>query len=161
MPLNEGLEFTSAASNEVQRAFTMRPPVVKILLPAGTRLYKWTEYPLFTGKGITPWWSPVDSIVLPDGTLMEGFRVYQERAERLEVTHREFSRIRSAVTRQWNTMSRLLWIELTEAVYGFAGSVFGQLEDQGVDNVFLIGGSYQLWIPNLTAAHVREIPALG
>lgn len=57
-------------------------------------------------------------------------------------------------------MTKPLVIELLKTVWGFAGKTSGQLEDEDVGNVYLIGGAYQLWIPNLTISHVKQIAAL-
>ncbi len=159
MILNESLKFETAADATVKRAFIGGKPEAKVRIESGTKLYKWTSHGLLTAKGISPWWSFVESRALPCGNRTAGFRAMEERAKRLGQPPRDFARVRFAVTRQWNEMSRLLLIHLTADVYGFVGKTFGQLEDQNVDNVFLIGGDYQLWIPGLTTAHVHEIPA--
>jgi hypothetical protein len=36
----------------------------------------------------------------------------------------------------------------------------GQLEDDRVSNVFLIGGEYQVWVPGLVANDIRRISLL-
>ena len=40
------------------------------------------------------------------------------------------------------------------------GKASGQLEDQDEPNVFLIGGNYQVWLPNLTMQYVKQVSAL-
>jgi protein-L-isoaspartate O-methyltransferase len=53
MSLNEKMEFSSV-SDEVKRAFLETPD--KIFLKPGTKLYKYTDYPLIDEKGeITAW----------------------------------------------------------------------------------------------------------
>ena len=101
---------------------------------------------------------------LPSGFVADGFRTSEIMAGRLGVTHRQYQRVRSAVSENFNNnLQNLLLIELLDNVWGFAGTTSGQPEfkDPALANVFLIGGKGQLWIPNLMAAHVRRIPALG
>lgn len=160
MTLNESLRFEDA-DGTVKRAF-LRPPE-KIKISARKQLYKWTNRPLIGGWGITPWWSFVESTRLPSGALAEGFRVAEERALRLGKPHREFARARAAISDQFNnSMSDLLVIVLNEPVWGFAGQASGQPEfkDEQVDlrNVILIGGAWQVWVPNLTLKHVTALP---
>ena len=56
-------------------------------------------------------------------------------------------------------MNKPLKIGLNASLFGFVGKAAGQpaFEDPELDNVYLIGGSYQLWIPNLEPRHVREL----
>jgi len=161
MALNEDLVFTSAPAY-VRSAFIGIPE--KALLGRGTKLYKWTDYPLHGQDGITPWWSFVIQTRLPGGFVAEGFRTSEQRAHRLGVTHREYQRVRSAVSENFNNnLQNLLLIELREDVWGFAGQTRGQPEfkDPALANVFLIGGKGQLWIPNLTRMQVLKIESLG
>ena len=44
--------------------------------------------------------------------------------------------------------------------WGFIGRTSGKLEDEKTDNVYLISRAYQVYIPNLTVAYVRQITAL-
>ncbi|HEY4360985.1 MAG TPA: hypothetical protein VGN17_08450 [Bryobacteraceae bacterium] len=155
MILNESLEFDSIADVRVRRAFIGGRPEVKVRLDTGTKLYKWTSHGLVVP--VTPWWSFVDSQILSNGSRVAGFREVEERAKRLGRAPRDFARVRSAVTKQWNGMNRLVWIQLRTPAYGFAGKALGQKEDETVENVYLIGGEYQLWIPNLTLQHVHKV----
>ena len=87
----------------------------------------------------------------------------EERAARLGKPHREFARARAAISDQFdNSMSDLLVVTLHEAVWGFAGQASGQPEfrDDQVElrHVILIGGAWQVWIPNLTSRHVTALP---
>ena len=161
MALNESLNFASA-SGDVKEAFLGVPD--KVYLRPGTKLYKWTEYPLEGGDSITPWWSYVIQTTLPSGRVAEGFRTSEERALRLGVHHREYQKAREAVSGKFrNSLENLLLIELTAEVWGFAGPAAGQpkFENPNLANVYLIGGKCQLWIPSLTMAHLHEIPAVG
>ena len=163
MVLNETFRFEAAAPT-VKRAFLRTPE--KIQLRARAQLYKWTNRPLLGPTGITPWWSFVESTRLPSGALAEGFRVAEERAARLGKPHREFARARAAISDQFdNSMSDLLVVTLNEPVWGFAGQASGQPEfrDDQADlrHVILIGGAWQVWIPNLTSRHVTALPVRG
>jgi hypothetical protein len=163
MILNEGFRFDGVDAT-VKRAF-LRPPE-KLLLATRTHLYKWTDSPLNQGGQISPWWSFVETTQLPSGVIADGFRVSEERANRLKRTHREFARSRAAISGQFNNrLSKLVLIELSVQVWGFAGQASGQPEfarDQPeLGNVFLIGGAYQVWIPGLTLTHAKSIPAMG
>src|SRR5215831_7969770 len=163
MILNEGLRFDTVDAS-VRRAF-LRPPE-KLQLSARTHLYKWTDGPLNQGGRISPWWSFVETTLLPSGAMADGFRVSEERAKRIGRTHRELARSRAAISGQFNNrLSNLLVIELSVRVWCFAGQASGQPEfarDQPeLSNVFLIGGAYQVWVPGLTPMQVKSIPALG
>jgi hypothetical protein len=163
MILNEDLRF-DAVDASVRRAF-LRPPE-KLLLATRSHLYKWTDAPLNQGGRISPWWSFVETTQLPSGVVADGFRVSEERAQRIGRTHREFARSRAAISGQFNNrLSQLLVIELSVAVWAFAGQASGQPEfarnQPELANVFLIGGAYQVWIPGLTPIHVKSIPPQG
>ncbi|HEY6337179.1 MAG TPA: hypothetical protein VIW68_01675 [Candidatus Sulfotelmatobacter sp.] len=157
--LNESKDFTTIATVEVRRAF-LSAPESKELLKAHTRLYKWTQHPLVGEYGITPWWSVVDALKLKTGTTVPSLQTLHEWCSRLGVDEREYARVRSAVTEQWNTMSKPLFIELTQPVWAWIGKVSGQKKNTADPQVFLIGGNYQLWLPNLTIQHVKQIAAL-
>lgn len=152
MPLlNEEIDFQKVAP-AVQGAFIGRM-AEKRLLAAGTKLYKHTSYSLFGNGGqISPWWSSV----VPLSPADPGLAGSRTRAGNLGVTDVDFARARTAVTRQWNEMGRILQVRLTQPVYGFIGRCSGQRLDENISNVVLIGGAHQLWIPNLTLADVTE-----
>lgn len=161
MALNDNLAF-STAPTDVRSSFIGTPD--KVLLRRGTKLYKWTDHDLVGPRGITPWWSYVEQTALPSGFVAEGFRTSEIRARRLGVAHRQYQKVRSAVSETFNNNLRnLLLIELLDYICGFAGRTSGQPEfkDPALANVFLIGGKGQLWIPNLTSRHIRPIPAVG
>jgi len=61
--------------------------------------------------------------------MADGFRVTEERAARLGRTHREFAKVRAAISDQFqNSISNLLVIQLNQAVWGFVGQASGQRE---------------------------------
>ena len=105
MTLNESLRFADVDST-VKRAFLRAPE--KVLLGAQVRLHKWTNRPLLGGVGITPSWSFVESARLPSGAIAEGFSVAEERSARLGRTHRDYAKVRAAVSGQFrNSMTDL------------------------------------------------------
>ncbi len=162
MTLNDALRFEDAPAT-VKGAFLRTPE--KIQVNAGRQLYKWTTYQLLK-EPITPWWSFVESTRLPSGAMAEGFRVAEERARRIGRSHREFARARAAISDRFdNSMSDLLVVTLTEPVWAFAGQASGQPEFKADEaerrHVFLIGGAWQLWVPNLTLRHVTALPVRG
>jgi hypothetical protein len=161
MILNENFALSSMPAI-ARSAFIGIPE--RVSLKRGTKLYKWTDYDLFGPQGVTPWWSYVEQTVLPNGLIAEGFRTSEVRARRLGVTYRQYQKVRSAVSENFNNnLGKLLRIELLEDIWGFAGRTSGQPEfkDPALANVFLIGGKGQLWVPNLTERHIRPIPAVG
>jgi hypothetical protein len=162
MSLNESLSFAGTPT-EARKAFLGIPD--KVFLSPGTRLYKWTDYPLIGSEGnITPWWSYVVKTTLPSGIVAEGFRASEDAAHRLGVSHRAYQKVRGAVSNKFNNnLEHLLLIELKIGGWGFAGRTSGQPEfkNPSLANVYLIGGKGQLWIPNLTSLHVREILSVG
>lgn len=147
--LNESLEF-SALPPDVQSAFIGRC-ARKVLLPAGARLFKFTSHPLYGPRGITPWWSAVDGFDHQDGGLDDVL----QRSAGLGVDVSQFARARSAVTKQWNSMSGLLVAELIAPVYGFVGRCAAQPMDEAYGSkVVWIGGAWQACIPNLTSQEI-------
>jgi hypothetical protein len=164
MILNADFRFENASAN-VKRAF-LRPPE-KLLLAARKKLYRWTDNPLIDDeREISPWWSFVETTQLPRGAIADGFWVSEERAKRIGRTHREFARSRVAISKEFNNrLTNLLLIELCESVWGFAGQASGQPEfarnQPELANVFLIGGAYQVWVPNLTQRYAKSIKVRG
>jgi hypothetical protein len=158
--LNETSSFDSIATPTARRAFTGGSPESKELLPAGTKLYKWTQHALAGPRGITPWWSLVNSLQLQTGTVAPALRDTQTWAERIGKNDRDYARVRSAVTQQWNRMDKPLFAELVQPVWAWVGKASGQLEDENEPKVYLIGGNYQVWAPNLTIQHIKQIAAL-
>ena len=156
--LNENLEFATAPQ-DVKDAFIGK--VDKLPMNAGTKFFKRTGFPLVGPKGITAWWSFVETTKLPSGIVADGLRQSEELAHRVGASHRDYQRVRAAVSERFgNSMRHLLIAELSVGVWGFAGKASGQKEfnDPELRNVYLIGGAVQVWIPNLTISHIHEIP---
>lgn len=158
--LNETKDFASISTLDDRRAFLAGRPESKELLNTETKLYKWTQHPLIGRRGITPWWSLVDSLKLKTGTTVPSLEKIHEWCSNIGVHEREYARALSAVTEQWNTMSKPLFIELIQPVWAWIGKVSGQKKDQNDAKIFFIGGNYQVWLPNLTAQHLKQIAAL-
>jgi hypothetical protein len=160
MLLNESLDFSSAPLH-VKQAFLGAPE--KLCLNPGTKLYKWTDYPLFGPHGVTEWWGFVIQRTLPSGLVAEGFRTTEKLAARVGTSHQNYQLARMAVSEKFNNkMEHLLVTELILGCWAFAGKTKGQQEfkDPTLSNVYLIGGKCQLWIPNLGHSHIRQIPAV-
>jgi hypothetical protein len=116
--LNENLD-TETIDPTVRRAFLYRPE--KLLLKPPIRIYRWSSRRLSAAQGISPWWSFFESIRLPSGALVDGFRVSEERARRVGRTHREFARARAAISAGFgNTMTELIVVQLLKEVWGLA-----------------------------------------
>ena len=149
-------EFNQIADAQVKRAFLGKGPDCVILLPPGTKLYKWSKS-MLGRNGISPWWLLLESRMLPNGKRFDGLKERQEYAKRLSVSDKDFHRVRAGVTRQWNPMTRPIAIQLDNPAWAYVGKAAGQLEDNDMADVYFIAGDYQLWIPGLKAVDVRQI----
>ena len=54
-------------------------------------------------------------------------------------------------------MTNAVAIELVTGAWGYIGKASGQLKNEQVPNVYLIGGEYQVWVPGLVANDIRQI----
>lgn len=150
-------DFTSIADPNTKNAFLFGRPEVVAWLGPGTKLFKWTQS-ITTPRGISPWWQFLESRRLANGQTVSGLSQLQEYAARLGVHDRDYARARAAVTQQWNKMTTAVAIELVSGAWGYIGKASGQLQDQNVPGVFLIGGEYQVWVPGLTESDIRRVP---
>lgn len=142
----------ASAPPDVRAAFS-RGGATRVFLDIGHKLYKFTEYPLYKSDGtVTPWWSSVEPLDDDD----PGLAGSRRRAAGLGVSDADFARARSAVTKQWNSMSGLLVARMLVPAFALYGRCRHQPADQspGMGNVVLIGGAWQLWVPNLTRKDV-------
>ena len=144
MAVNEGRSWTevggivtdASTGGKVRDAF-YGGHAEKVLLGAGTILYKFNEYPsLVAGdeakamgtdprsavgaayftQTLSPWWSPY----LPyrhDA----GWEQRKKLAVQLGVSIRELGRVTAAIKENWNSLRYLLVIELKTPAYGFFG----------------------------------------
>ncbi len=163
--LNASLHFLGLTQEE-QQSFYPSPPPILWKFETGFRLYKWTDYLMINPKTgrITSYWSPWYGFKIGDREI-PGFKELRMRYRNIDGgvgRPQEFARARNAVTEQWNGMSSILHAELVRPVWGFVGLSGGQRayndrkQPSVRDNVFFIGGDYQLCIPNLTPAHIKK-----
>jgi hypothetical protein len=164
VPHNETYDFVRQAPKSHQEAFTGRFGTHRVLVRAGVELYKLSEFPLVYKGRISPWWNFLHptNVQLPDGrpVLAPGWEESRARAKALGVSDVEFGRARSAVTKQWNTMSSVLRVRLNTDAYGWFGRNSGMPLDADADEpkkVMLIGGAYQIYIPGLTAMMMTKL----
>lgn len=168
--LNLGLSFTSLHP-KLQECFLPAPVPTLVRFGKEDCVYKWTEYPLMsvdpaTGqKRVTPWWSNWSDLKIGH-TLIPGYAQLRRRYRNVDGSvgrPQEFARARSAVQVQWNQMSGLLKARFKKPVWGFVGRAASQrlYEDQKhpnvLQNVVLIGGDYQLCIPNLSGEWIEKL----
>ena len=154
MTLNSQLNFGDVPG-DVKLAF-VGGAAKRIKLTANTRLYKFTEYPLFgDDDAVTAWWSSVTPLN-PDDT---GLEILLERAARVGVDPSTFARARNAVTKEWNAMGQLRLARLKVPVWGFVGTVRHQPVEKKPEKkkVVFIGGAVQLWIPNLSSTTIGQV----
>lgn len=156
---NHGLSFHELPEG-VQSAFLGTPE--KRPLPAGFQLYKFTERSPFDGPAggfVSPWWSSVE----PLGPSDPGFEGMLRRATASRSDPEEYARARAAVKLDWNDMSMLVRIRLLLPAFGFVGRCRHQRLSDEIDaasgrlrheNVYLIGGAWQIYLPNLTTSDV-------
>jgi len=159
MPPTRPPDFAAIANSETQSAFVGGHPETVEWLDPGTKLFKWTQS-IATPRGISPWWQFLESRRLSHSAICPGVRELQEYAARLGVHDRDYARTRAAVTEQWNRMTNAVAVELITGAWGYIGKAAGQLKNNTIGNVFLIGGEYQVWVPNLTANDIRRISLL-
>jgi hypothetical protein len=148
--------FAAVADGESKGAYLFGHPEVVEWLSPGTKLFKWTQS-ITTSRGVSPWWQFVEARRLATGATCPGIRELREYAARLGVHDRDYTRVRAAVTEQWNKMTHLVAIELVRGSWGYVGKASGQLEDNSTPGVYWIGGEYQVWIPGLLANDIRRI----
>lgn len=137
-----------AMPREHKAAFLKAP--AKIELPQGTRVFRLAAGPLPPGVAVSPWWSLVESMDLPNGEVFDGFWVSARRAHRIHKPIRDYLRARTAISDRFNNpMTHLIVAALKQPTWCFAGKAAGQPEFRDEDDVILIGGAHQLWIPKL------------
>jgi hypothetical protein len=174
--LNELLVFVHEPA-DVQGAFVGKA-AHRTLLPAGLELYKFTGYdvvPNRAGAYYSPWWAAVQPLAGSSDPGLDG-HVAAARAAGLPML--TYARETFAVMLGWNALgvlqsglAKVVRIRLTQSVYGFGGlcqrmretvppqRIVGQLNvhQSPLKPPTFMGGAYQLYIPNLTAAHVQAI----
>jgi len=164
--LNAGLSF-QALSQSQQDSFRPSPTPLLVKLEAGQCVYKWTQYTqLVSPKGsITEYWFPWDNIDIGSQHIPGFVELRTRHANRDGSVGRpqQFARALGAVTEQWNDMSSLIKAQFLKRVWGFVGITSGQRKfndpkhPKEQDNIFWIGGAYQLVIPNLTTEWIKKL----
>lgn len=160
--LNETMTWADVPIAD-QQSFTRSPAPKLQRLTAGTELYKLTEFPLLGAPNsrITAYWSGVKPLHPNDpglaGTLMRVSRTVGGGTPKSHL--QDFSRARAAVSRHWNAMDKVLRVRLTQSAWGWIGRVGAQrIDDQPANpNVVFIGGAWQVFLPNLTPAHLVQV----
>jgi len=135
----------------------------KILLEPGTRLCKLTEFDLYPGGNVSPWWA-LDQPGVGDDP---GFTAVLESARRSGRPLAEFLRDAYAVMFEWNGLFiaqngllRVQRIKLVKPVYAFHGPVAKvpgkrpPMVSPANDQQYFPGGAFQVMIPGLTSAHM-------
>jgi hypothetical protein len=153
--LNESISIADIDTG-IKNAFVCGR-MTRRLLPAGTELYKFTDRTIsLSSERISPWWSAVEPIA-PGDTGLEELCI---RSQRLNVLPKDFARARSAVTKQWNSLSQLVLIHLSIPVFCFVGRCSAQKIDNEaahLRNVVYIGGAWQIYLPNLNRNHLQVL----
>ena len=174
--LNETFDFGRDAPAGVQAAFENKT-AKRNLFPAGSELYKFTEFDMFQpdrqgnraqGTTVSPWWCSVLPLC-PDDLGFDGLIAAARKAGKSTL---EFAREWLAVKFSWNALAssqlglaKVQRIRLNKPVYGFYGKVQRQANDRvPLSNpgraggpAALMGGGVQIWIPNMTAAYFLQI----
>lgn len=160
----------ASMSEDDSKAFTDKFGMHPVRLTAGTQLYKYSgPYP-FDEKTHhwSPWWNARSGT---QHTLADGRKIaWSGLSERLtKAMTGNFSevrqaRIRSAVKYNWNTMANLFIATLNaEVAWAWFGQCRGQRisdeQNPGYQNLYLIGGDYQYFIPGLQRHEIRILSA--
>jgi hypothetical protein len=174
MILNQNLDWSQVAlldEGRVGAAFQLAfGAPTKELLPPGMSIYKFNGYRTVTRHDppqktddMSPWWSPTKPFKHDPG--LDEKRRFARMAG---VTLREYGRITSAVSEDWNSLAYVLEIKLSDPVYAWFGGFKSQprvqnptspnrrdarVEARGIGSR-LAGGATQFYIPNLKYAHV-------
>jgi len=164
--LNRGLSF-SALTKEQQVSFHPSPVPVLIKFEAGNCVYKWSDYgTLVNPKGkISEYWFSWKSLKVVDREI-DGFKEFRMRHHNRGGgvgRPQQAARALGAVTEQWNGMNAILKAQFLRPVWGFVGRIAAQrkLDDPKhpgeQENVYFIGGAYQVVIPNLTMEFIKKL----
>lgn len=91
-------------------------PGKKVKLPAGFRLYKFTQGEISSPYGVTPWWSPVKAYEWDPGLAAR-----LHLADHLGTDAVDLTRVVAAVRTNWNLLTFLLTSVLLKDLYCFWG----------------------------------------
>lgn len=175
--LNEGFIFRRHAPLDVRNAFHRHSAKRPLFLPSHA-FYKFSELDLFrgddlgkrcVGQPISPWWCSVSPLTGTADDVLDGLI---SQARRWGIPVAELARVKLAIKREFNRpycpglpLARVLRIRLIKPVYGFYGRATSQQDDSiplahPPPRPRLLGGGYQVWIPNLTAEHFQSMRIL-
>lgn len=145
---------------DVKSAFLNRRYRV-VTVPRGTTLWKFTGYPINPNR-YSPWWCTMDEFQENRVTLKDTLR----EALMNDVSFQTYVRLGAAVRYDWNELTRIRVIQLTEDAKGLWGQFAPQpkisagatqvqqaglqLESPHIPNMVGGLGAWQLWIPNLS-----------
>ena len=149
--LNDSLAFPNLSPS--QRAAFKDGRAIKYYFGPDTEFFKYTQLPVFgPSKFASPWWAAVRPGVVPD----QGLPGLLNWSQRQNISPQAIIRARAAVTWEWNTLAHLAIVRLTCPAYGLVGHCRQQKYDLNPQNsnVSWIGGGWQVYLPNLTAADV-------
>jgi hypothetical protein len=175
MALNEDLDWSKVGeietgSGKVRDAFQLIfGDPTKDLLQPGMKLYKFNSYNTVSNGAVTdstpmsPWWTASESYK-HDAGLVQKLKI----AEANGVSAREWGRLTSVIKEDWNSMSWLFEMELSESVYGWFGGFKGMdrigsgasKRDSALEKGYgkkLPGGGTQFYIPNLLYKHICNV----
>ena len=133
-------------------AATFKGPVEKVLLPAGTRLFKLSAFNPSNsrhGGAVTGYWSNYEATTRGDW----GWSGFQRMCRQFNVSERELARLVSAVKLEWNDLTWVWTVSLQKPVYGWHGHAAAQ-HKTGNQGIKLTGMNLQYYIPNLTPWHI-------
>ena len=164
---NLGLGF-QALSPKQQGSFLPSPVPVLVRFETGKYVYRWTDHGTLVNPKegtISEYWFPWESIKIGLQEI-EGFEEFRMRHANVGGGvggPQEAARSLAAVTEQWNGMSFLFKAQFLKPVWGFAGRTRWQRKfkdpehPRELENVFFIGGAYQVVIPHLTPEWIKKV----
>ncbi len=152
---------------KIRDAFTAKD-LYRIELSAGVQLFKLAGASAVssgqlrsTSAFASPWWFAYEPhrVATPEGStlLIPGIETDLERARRAQVSLTELTRARAAVNLSWgNPLDHLLIVRLKVGTIALIGRCAHQHRSSHPleANVFLIGGSLQIYVPALEPASV-------
>ena len=164
--LNHGLSFQALTETQ-QKSFRPTPIPVLVRMEAGDCVYKWTQYSaLVNPRGaISEYWFPWEELRVGSQQI-PGFKELRTRHRNVGGgvgRPQQFARVLGAVTEQWNDMSAIVKAQFLKPVWCYVGQTSGQRKFNDPkhpceqDNIFWIGGAYQLVIPNLTTDWIKKL----
>lgn len=139
-------------------AFGARFGMHAVELPGGTELYKYSgDYPFRADRRVwSPWWSARQGTKHDLGAgksiSWTGLGSHLTKAMHGNYSDVKVARTRSAVKHEWNSMRNIFIARLIAPAWAWVGQCKGQRvsdTDPNYSNLYLIGGDYQYYIPDL------------